>query len=438
LKKTAFFLLINLFLAQTSFAKTILQKDNLNLDLSGNANLFLSKSNQQSSFENSNLPNNVTQNFLNKNTYLAGDSQVFLQAQKQAENFNYGAILKGEVNINNSRFNQKPTLDQAHLFFKKSDFGEIEIGNYFAVNQKMKVGPARFARGAGGINGKYLEFVNLPMLINSNGNANSPNFILLAQSPIAHAGFGKGFSPNLQGQNNNFFNRNNFRSIKDTGFEGFEDSTKINYYTPRIKGLQLGVSYTPDNNNQGITQNSVFDLNQIYLKNILSFGANYLHYFDNLTLTISTTAEKGEVENAKQNQALNDLQSYDLAFSLSYFGFEIGASFGSWGKSLQTKTESQSSSYYTLGLAYKLGPLAASLTSLNSNFQNNKYQAISLGLDYKLKRHLISYFEVTKFSFKSSQSLALEIANQNAVNNTQRQILDNQGFVFLSGILFNF
>lgn len=478
MKKTAFFLFIaNLFFAQISYGKTLFKKDDLSLNLSGNANIFLAKTNQQSSFENSYLADEITQNYLNKNIYLAGDSQIFLEAKKQEENFNYGAIFKGETNINNSRFNQKPTLDQAHLFLENDNFGKLEFGNYFAVNQKMKAGPARFARGAGGINGKYLELVNLPMLTSSSNvnspicqgnslsancaNVKLPNFILLAQSPIAHGGFGKGFNSNLQGNNKNYFNRSNFRNIKDSGFEGFEDSTKINYYMPRIGGLQFGASYSYDNNNQGITQNTARDLNEIYLKNIISVGVNYLHYFNNLTLTISATAEKGEAENSKHKQALNDLLSYDFGFSLSYFGFELGASYGWWGKSLQPKTGIYSCNYnvnqnlqnqncqnsvnnfsnpyyYTIGLAYKIGGFGTSLTSINSNFQNNKYEAISLGFDYKLKRHLISYFEITKFAFQSNQALALDIANQNAVNNAQRQIRDNQGYVFLSGILFNF
>jgi hypothetical protein len=158
----------------------------------------------------------------------------------------------------------------------------------------------------------------------------------------------------------------------------------------------------------------------------------------------------------------NDLMAYDTAFSLSYFGFTFGGSYGSWGKSLQAKngiyscdynpsatlaSQTCNSSagqnfsnpyYYTLGLAYKFGPIGTSITGLKSTFQKNEYQAISLGLDYKLTKDFMPYFELTKFGFKSNQPKASDVANQNAMPSAQRQVKDNQGFVFLTGILFSF
>lgn len=487
MKKNLFFYIIiatlNLHLAS---AQTISPKDfqnkNYALAIDGFANFSTVQNNQKSSFEGKNLPDNLTKNHADKNSIIGNDTQIYLKAgAKTTEKTIFGAVAKVEFNLNSSRFNQHPNLDQAYIF-SENDFGKFELGNYFAVNQKMKSGPARFARGAGGINGKYLESVNLPMLANSgsssspvcSGDANSatcsnvklPHFILLAQSPIGHGGSAKGF--HIRAYDNDYANnpssysaqnRSNFRAIKDDSFEGIEDATKLNYYSPRIEDFQVAISYTPRSNNDGVTKKIVFDSNQIYLENIVSFGINYLHYFDNLSLNISATGEKGQVKN--RNYMLEDLASYDLGFSINYFGFDVGASYGSWGKSLQPKNgiyscpynSSQNLAqqncanstekfanpyYYTLGVAYKFGPIAASVTSLNSTFQKNRYSAISLGLDYKLKRDLMPYLEITKFNFKSNQASAADITNQNNLDANARQIRDNSGYVFLAGILYIF
>lgn len=430
-----------------SFAKTIAEKEFKEVGkpvfvVDGYVNFFAALSNQATNFERKILPDGFSSNNLDEKNYLENDTQIFFKTGvKTTDDAKYGAVAKVEFNANTSRFNEKPNLDQAYLFSEQK-FGNFEVGNYFAANQTMKVGPARFTHGAGGINGKYLEYVNLPMAT-SYSNANSPNiklpqFILLAQSPIGHGGYAKSF--HSRNVDNNYsenaasygaFNRSNFRSIKDNSFEGMEDATKITYYTPRIEGLQIGLSYAPQSNSNGFTQTTVYDSNQARLENIFSAGVNYTHDFDNINLLLSATAEKSQVKNSKSTYGVQrqDLMAYDLGFSVSYFGFDFGASYGNWGSSLQAKngTYAYDNSfsnpyYYTLGLAYNFGPIGASLTSLKSTFQKNDYSAISLGLDYKLKRDLMPYFEVTKFEFKSNQA----------------QIQNNQGYVFLTGILYSF
>jgi hypothetical protein len=163
------------------------------------------------------------------------------------------------------------------------------------------------------------------------------------------------------------------------------------------------------------------DVNPTSIKDIFSFGANYSENFDNLAVEISATAEKGKVKNSHA-----DLSAYDLGTSLSYFGFTLGASYGSWGSSLQPSlvsyTKQGGATYHTLGIAYEFGPLSTSVTSLNSSFQKNNYSAISFGVDYKLTRSVMPYFELTKFSF----------------NPTSQSAQGNQGYVFLAGALYSF
>lgn len=394
---------------------------------------------------------NQNSNFGQKKFLVAGnDSQFFFKTGVKTSSLaKYGAIAKIEFNFNskNSRKkNENPNLDQAFLFAQNS-LGKFELGNLQSPNQKMKTGAAKLARGAGGINGKYLENVNLPNVTNASSNLKLPAFILLAQSPIGHGGFARSNYLN--------FNRSNFRALKDDSFDGVEDATKINYYTPQIEGLQLGVSFAPNSANSGITATNYYNSSAIKISNITSFAANYSQDFDNLGVEISASFEQGQVKNSSNSDAVSrhNLSAYDFGAALSYFGFNVGASYGSWGKSLQAKngiyscnydssknlTEQNCSensqkfgeaNYYTGGISYNFGPISASATAIKSQFQKNKYQAISLGVDYKLSRDLMPYFELTKFAFKSNQPKALGLQ--------QQSIKNNQSYVFLTGILISF
>ena len=135
---------------------------------SGFVNFSSSKRSEDSNFKNKYLPDNSSINHFKNNESLGNDSQIYLKSGFITDDKTiYGAVAKLEYNINtDNNKTEKLNLDQAFIY-QESKFGKIEFGNNKAVNQKMKVGPARFARGAGGINGKYLENVNFSIFSNS-------------------------------------------------------------------------------------------------------------------------------------------------------------------------------------------------------------------------------------------------------------------------------
>jgi hypothetical protein len=225
----------------------------------------------------------------------------------------------------------------------------------------------------------------------------------------------------------------------------------------------LGLSYSPDSSQNGISSNTAKDLDYIKLKNILAIGLNYVEDFENLAVAFSATAEKAKYQKNKNISSIarNDLMAYDLGFALSYFGFKLGGSWGNWNKSLQPKTgiysceyqltTSYSSQdcttnskrfrnpyYYTLGLAYQISGFSTSISSIKSNFQNNLFSAWSFGVDYKYSKNLMPYLEITKFAFKVDHPQASDIINQASLDNKSRQLKNNQGNIFLIGILYSF
>ncbi|MBU6339682.1 MAG: porin [Rickettsiales bacterium] len=438
------------FVAYSSNAQIIPEEEIVKtpiIKFKGTTNSSFALKDQSSGFKNKLLPDGVSNNRYNNKFGANNNSQFFINADFKSSNIKYGVTTKLETELSSDQNRGRVDIDQAFAF-ADSDYGKLEFGNATAVNQKMKVGPASFVRGNGGINGNYLKYVNLPTFNNSsvNSNVKTPSFILVPQSPIGHGGYAQSFY-------DNDFNKNRLRIIRDKSFKGAEDALKINYYTPRVEGFQFGASYTYDTSKDGLAT-TIFGNSATAVKNVLSLGANYSGDLDNLGYAVSLTAENGQIKQSQfSNVQRNNLSSYDVATTLSYFGFSFGASYGYWGNSLQQKNGQNScnydssltlysqncslnssrfrgASYYTYGMAYGFGPVGASVTALQSNFQKNKYQAISLDIDYKFKRDLIPYFEITEFEFKSNQIQASDIASN--------QIQDNKGFVALVGFVFNF
>jgi hypothetical protein len=401
--------------------------------------------------------------------------------------FELGAEITGQVNIIQRPVSNSFNLNKAFIFSKNPNFGEIIIGNDAQITQRIKVGTANFASAAGGVNGKYLQYVNFFMLAhNSQLGANEvalckegvgrdaqgniainndcsqvrlPYFIVIPQLPIAHGGYKVGFYSqslddnyvkNNQNSYNNF-NQNHPLNLPENSLGSMTNATKISYFSPRINNWQLGISFTLNANN--ILANSLSkddNLNPNLIKNIIDLGVNYVNNFDNLGLAFSFILQKAKFDNSKAQIARNNIEAYETGLMLTYLGATIGGSYGWWGKSLQLKNKAinqassiyscnydsnslfskqncQNSNYYTAGLAYQLAGASASFTRLASNFANNQYQAHSFGIDYKLKKNLQPYIEITKFKFNSN---CPKVANL--------QLKDNSGYVLLTGFLLSF
>lgn len=468
------------FVPELAMAQTVpnklLKENNAIVAVDGFLNFTAVTQNQNTVFEKTTLPDaNASRNLQHDKFNFSNDSQVYVKIGAITDSkIKYGAVVEFEADFATNGTGQGAAIDKSFLF-SETKLGKFEFGNNMAANQKMKVGPAMFARATGGISGKYIEHINFPVSADSNSNVKLPRFILTPQSPIAHGGYAQGFysraSDNNYASNDDSYGsfvRNNSAiatngtnvGYKNGSFNQMEDATKLSYYSPRINGWQMGVSFTPDTGNNGAAT-VIPSLNSGYIKNVASAAVNYSQSFGNLGFAISATGEKGNFQNSNYQTAAGnnierrDLSSYDLGLMFTYFGFTVGASYGYWGNSLAPKSgiyscdydsslalasqncsasnskKYKGANYYTGGIAYEFGPIAASITYINSEFQKNKYQATSLGIDYRMKRGLMPYVEYTKFEFNSNKLVASDVASSS-------QIKDNKGSVLLAGFLLAF
>lgn len=454
------------------------------VDVSGFVNFVAANRMQEENYEQKYLPDG-SKNHYSRQMSVGNNSQIYFKVGAISDSgVKYGAIVEVDGNISTDANLNQLRLDKGFIF-SETQFGKFEVGNNNGANQKMKVGPSIFARATGGVNGRYLQHINFAMLANSpasvcaGGVANAncanvklPRFIVVAQSPIAHGGYAKGFYNRANDNNyavdqngNVDYNRGNSKRAVLAGynngsFNEMESATKLSYYTPRIDGMQFGASFTPDTANNGIASPSAAAVSG-GVDNVVSFGLNYVGNIENIGFALSATGEDGVFSKSKihNNDAnlqtgRNRLASYDFGAMFTYFGFTIGGSYGYWGKSLQPKSgiyscdydaskslnnqncsdnsnKFKTAQYYSTGVAYEFGHFAASITNFSSIFQNNKYQATSFGVDYKLRRGIMPYIELTKFKFNSNKVQASDVSDNS-------QLLDNKGFVVLSGVLFAF
>lgn len=303
-------------------------------------------------------------------------------------------------------------------------WGRFEMGSNVGASTTMKVDAGNIARATGGINGDWNYFANA-----------STQFLAKGMSPLSYGNIGGQNTTNGTGSANNF-----------TGDRTEENLNKVTYYTPRFNGVQVGLTYLPDQTNRGQGTNGAGSPNPFgpdrgknklgLSQNIFTGGINYDNKFGDVGFTLAAAGEIGSA----QNNAYDDLKAWNLGTSLSYMGFTLAGGYGDWGSSNTLKSSNSDDTYYwNVGLAYEYGPFGSSVTYLNSEFDcgttvattgaggdcaaagTNDFESVSAGLDYKLAPGLTPYAEFTYY-------------DQNAVGTAN----DNKGYVGIVGTQLNF
>jgi hypothetical protein len=121
----------------------------------------------------------------------------------------------------------------------------------------------------------------------------------------------------------------------DTG-----DATKVSYFTPRMSGLQVGASFTPDSgasftaglgpDNNGDRQNG------------LGLGANYIGSFGDVGIKLGATLGRASAEpdstttSATSSTAFEDVNAWSVGGYVTFSGFSLGVGHGDNGDSLCT------------------------------------------------------------------------------------------------------
>lgn len=409
----------------------------VNVTVSGNSKFEAGARNFSNTNSNQQFP--VTAN--QESTAFFSTSKAAVNVTNKTDSLTYGASIRLQVATNQSNGTDKESrMDRSHIFLD-SEYGSVQLGSNVAASKLMQVTASDIASGTGGIDGDYSDFLNFG--VNQNGSqqyvtaAGNTSFVYWGDAVITGV--------------DTLSNRKDGPS---------ESADKITYISPRVEGVQLGISYVPDLSNGGNSVDAstlygsngsnpvyMFDSNYMRVRNLWSFGLNYKNTFDEVMVELGATMDMGRSREKGQpyyyqlatganptakavpgtsansaltgNYKLRNLQTYSVGGMVGMRGFSFALSYSRDGKSSMPygivtstndfatttsySTDSFKSSWWTTGLAYANGPMSVSLTYLSGkrgfDNVNVKSSVTSLGADYEVAPGLKPFAEVTYAKF---------------------------------------
>jgi hypothetical protein len=183
-----------------------------------------------------------------------------------------------------------------------------------------------------------------------------------------------------------------------TAFGDSGDNTKINYYTPRFAGLQLGITHAPDNEADAVIPSRSATATTEHWEG----GVNYVNSFNGFDVAASVTGTyfnsndettfsldtpDGGTTNISQlidTDSGNPDDNYNVTAGgvLGFGGFEFGASYG-FGK-----IGDEDAQAFDAGIGYSTGPWSVSLTGIYSELdagnEEHELYEVNTGVNYAL------------------------------------------------------
>jgi predicted porin len=153
------------------------------------------------------------------------------------------------------------------------------------------------------------------------------------------------------------------------------DSDKINYYTPRFAGFQLGASYIPDSSQDTAAPRSA---SAAYTRG-WAVGANFVRTFGDFDVAVAGGYMQWQGPQTAAAASAPDPDAYSAGIQLGYAGFRVGASYarikdgrqgaagGSGAGTASVSTAGTGTGIidgdaWDVGASYTFGPASVSLT----------------------------------------------------------------------------
>ncbi len=313
---------------------------------------------------------------------FASSANMFIQMSKEvADSFRYGA----QISLMTTTINDRGA--SSHLYLE-SDYGKIELGSDKSANHKMKITAYNISCGTGSL---WDSFANL---------SKGPGGI----------SYISGYS--------------NFLDGKTRFSKSAEYARKVSYFTPKINGLQLGISYIPDTGNQGfapLDKENYSDLNKsskykFAIKDGVALGATIEKSFnDRIKIKTALVGEIGKLitkNDIKIEQKFSKVKSYTLGTILSVDQYSLA---GSYSNHLSSVTNAmvdkkRKTDIYSFGVRNDHELASFSLTQVIGNNKGNKLNATLFGVEKKVAKGLLGYADLIIFktkgkSYKNLQNL---------------------------------
>jgi predicted porin len=244
---------------------------------------------------------------------VKSDAEVQFKGSTTLDNgISVGVNVQLEANSNPG-----DQIDESYIILK-GGFGEINIGSENSAQYKMHYAPSDFGIG-----------------MNSGDQSSWVASIADASGDSINRG---GIFRNPFGSTYVEVNRAN-------------DSEKITYYTPRIEGFQLGVSYSPDTAQDANAQPNRDTVNSDLVMASINFNRKFG------STSVKASIGYGGVTDGPTTSSGSDPENINLGVVLGFGGFGIGASYAQAEDSGANTGEGMN-----LGVNYATGPWGVSLS----------------------------------------------------------------------------
>jgi len=266
---------------------------------------------------------------------------------KAANGIQYGSLISlyngVGVGTDNQGTNTDVRMDQAYVWMSGA-FGKVLMGDEHGASDLLVMAPTV---GEGQIDGSYAQFTDPATLA-----AFQPAYVDLT-----------------------------------------ENNTKLTYYTPKVGNanhkVQLGVSYTPNSADQGISVVK-YDRHAGY-QNQIEAVAQYTGTFSPVSVVLTPTLATGSGDGHKVNTSVvgttntsapvRDYTLWGVGAQAMYAGFTLGGSFVDAGNMGTYVGQNNSQNVWNIGLKYEFDKVAVAASYMdgqgyfNNTFRNDPFPA---------------------------------------------------------------
>ena len=143
------------------------------------------------------------------------------------------------------------------------------------------------------------------------------------------------------------------------------DHVKATYFTPRIGGLQVGVSFTPDTGAVGGAPSN--DNQTGNFENTWGFGVQYKKKFGGFKVAAAGVLHIGDEE----SETREDVQAWMVGAEVGYGGWKLGGAYQDNGDSGEKKDVAfdDDSTAWDVALGYSSGPVHLAVSYLHSEVE---------------------------------------------------------------------
>jgi predicted porin len=257
---------------------------------------------------------------------IVSDPEIFFKGKTKLDN----GIEVG-VNVQLEATQNGDQIDEQYMFIN-GGFGQIIIGDENSAQYKMHYAPSDFGIG-----------------MNSGDNT-------VWNKPVEDA---EGDSISMTGHYRSPFGATAVEP------DAVNDSAKISYFTPRVSGFQLGLSYAPDAAQDGNALPNRDAVNSDYIM----VGANFKQKMGGMSVGIS--GGYGTVTDAAEGGTEPEATNFGIKLGMG--GVSAGVSYANFSDSGNNDQEG-----INAGVAYSSGPMGVSLAYYHGEKDGNNGSAATL------------------------------------------------------------